>query len=92
MENSRRQQCPASEGSFLVKGANEQLGVHRIAHLVTKNPPGTHILDGDQVEPALLGSDVGQIGNPELVNRVNGEVSLHEIIALLGMTIWPRLR
>ena len=58
------------------------LGVHSITHLVTENPPGTGIHDAHQVEPPLLGPDVGEIAHPELVNRINEEVPFHEIIAL----------
>jgi hypothetical protein len=90
VEDRLRQTCSASDGFRLVKGIDEYSGVHRIAHLVTKNPPRTGIHDAHQVEPPLFGPDVGQVADPEHVDRINGEVPLHEIIALPGMTIGPR--
>jgi hypothetical protein len=61
VEDGLRQKCSASDGFRLVKGIDEHWGVHRVAHLVTKNPPRTGIHDAHQVEPPGLALRMGHI-------------------------------
>lgn len=50
-------------------------GFHRPADHIT----GKEIDNHRQIQPALLGADISNIGDPDLVGPDNGELSLHTI-------------
>lgn len=50
-----------------------------IRHRPADNPAAVQIHDGGQVEPALIGLDVGDIGQPDLVRSSGDEVAIEQI-------------
>ena len=69
-----------------------------ICHRPADNPAAVQIHDGGQKEPALIGLDIGDVGEPDLVRRGGGEVPLEqvrsdrEVVATIGgpHPPWPR--
>jgi hypothetical protein len=50
------------------------LHVQRRAHAPADDVAGEEVEHGGQVQPAVAGRDVGEIGQPDLVRRLGGEV------------------
>src|SRR6202030_1768213 len=69
-----------------------------IAHRPADDLAAVQVHDGGQIEPALIGLDVGDIGEPDSVRRGGGEVSLkqvrrdREVVTAVGGAHppWPR--
>src|ERR1700731_4340388 len=69
-----------------------------IAHRPADDLAAVQVHDGGQIEPALIGLDVGDIGEPDSVRRGGGEVSLKqvprdgEVVTAVGgpPPPWPR--
>lgn len=60
--------------------AQAELLSHALVHRVADDLAGTHVLELGQIEPALVGADIGEIGEPDLVGRAGGEVLLQEVV------------
>jgi hypothetical protein len=58
----------------------DQLGAHVIGH-APADDPARDVLHRDQVEPALPGSEVGDVGDPEPVGRRGQEGAVDEVLA-----------
>ena len=65
----------------LVKGVHGQRGLHAPGHGVPHDPPGVEVLDGAEVELALARGVLGDVGQPELVQSLGGELALDTVIA-----------
>src|SRR6266404_7688886 len=50
-----------------------------IAHRPADDLAAVQVHDGGQIEPALIGLDVGDVGEPDPVRRGDGEVALEQI-------------
>src|ERR1700722_4306152 len=50
-----------------------------IAHRPADNPAAVQVHDGGQIEPALSGLDVGDVGEPDPVRRGGGEVAVEQV-------------
>jgi len=50
-----------------------------IRHRPADDPAAVQIHDGGQIEPALIGLDVGDIGEPDPVRRSGAEVALEQV-------------
>jgi len=50
-----------------------------IAHRPADDPATMQVHDGGEVEPSLIGLDVGDVGEPDLVRRVGDEASLEQV-------------
>nr|AID21744.1 integrase catalytic region [Aeromonas hydrophila]AID21758.1 integrase catalytic region [Aeromonas hydrophila] len=49
------------------QGLADQPGGHSLSHRITHYFTGKHILEACQIEPALVGSDIGDITGPDFV-------------------------
>src|ERR1700724_3462320 len=69
-----------------------------IAHRPADNPAAVKVHDGGQIEPALIGLDVGDVGEPDGVRRGSDEVPIQQVrsdrkvVAAVGRPHppWPR--
>jgi hypothetical protein len=62
-----------------LQGAASELGVVMFANGETHQPPRAQVLDGGQVQLALVGGDLGQITTPLLVEPLGGKVPVQQI-------------
>jgi hypothetical protein len=46
---------------------DDELGAHVLGHRPANDHPGERVLDSGEVEPALPGSEIRQIGDPQHV-------------------------
>jgi hypothetical protein len=53
-----------------------QVGAQIIRHRPADDLTAVHVHDGDQIEPAWIGLEVGDVGEPDPVRRGGGEVAL----------------
>ena len=53
-------------------GREDQLGVDVLVHGPADDPTAVDIHDAGQVEPALLGGDVGDVPDPDLIGSARG--------------------
>src|SRR6266545_3255548 len=58
----------------------DELGAQVVGHRPADDPAAVEVLDGDEVEPALPGAQVGDVGDPAAVRSAGGEVALEEIV------------
>jgi hypothetical protein len=71
------------------------LHVQRRAHAPADDVAGEEVEHGGQVQPAVAGRDVGEIGQPDLVRRLGGEVVAEPIrrdwiaVAVVGRAHTP---
>ena len=56
-----------------------QLRLHAFSHGVTDDLARKDVLDPGQIQPALTGGDVRQIGDPDLVRRARTEILVQQI-------------
>ena len=49
------------------EGVDDQIGVGRVGHGPTDDPSGVEVDDAGEVEPALRGPELGDVGGPDLV-------------------------
>src|SRR5882724_3503376 len=69
-----------------------------ILHRPADDPAAVQVHDGGQIQPSLIGLDVGDVGEPDPVRRSGGKVALEqvwgdrEIVTAIGGThpSWPR--
>jgi hypothetical protein len=69
-----------------------------IRHRPTNVLAAVRVYNGGQIEPALIGVDVGDVGDPDLVRRGSGEITVEqvrgdwEVAAAIGRPPppWPR--
>ena len=59
----------------------DELGAHVIGHRPAHDPAREDILNRRQVEPALPGSEIGDVRDPEPVRTVGGERAVDEVLA-----------
>lgn len=64
----------------VVQGVHRETGFHSVRDRVADDPAGEHVFDGAEVELALVGPVLGDVGQPEFVDVVCGEVALHEVV------------
>ncbi len=57
-----------------------QLGLHPVADGVPHDPPREHVLHTAQAQFAFSGPVLRDIGQPQLVGHVRGEVALDEVV------------
>ena len=55
-------------------------GLHPRVDRVTHDPVGEHIFDRTQVHLSLSGAVLGDVGEPQLVGPLSGELPLHQVI------------
>src|SRR5258708_37196393 len=69
-----------------------------VLHRPADNPATMQVHDGGQIEPALIGLDVGDVGEPDAVRRGSYEVPIQQVrgdrhvVAAVGgpHPPWPR--
>jgi hypothetical protein len=74
----RRGSAAASDSAG--QGGNGESGGHPVVHRVAHDPPGAGVLDRAEVELALLGGVLGDVGQPQLVGAGCGELAAHEVV------------
>src|ERR1700739_3251982 len=62
-----------------LQGRQWQAGAQMIRHRPADNPAAVQIHDGGQIEPAPIGLDVGDIGEPDLVRSGGAEAAVEQI-------------
>src|SRR5690606_26760280 len=68
----------ASHG--LVERRNSEAGLHAGVDGVANDPVRPNVFDGADVELALIGAVLGDVGQPRLVGAIGGEVPAHEVV------------
>src|SRR5882762_2184654 len=79
-------------------GRQWQFGAQMIRHRPADDLAAVEVQDGGQIEPALIGLDVGDVGEPDPVRRSGGEVAVEqvrgdrEVVPAIGRPHppWPR--
>ena len=64
-----------------LQGVNDELCAHVVGHRPAHDPAREDVLDGGQVEPALPGSEVGDVRDPEPVRPVSRERAIDKVLA-----------
>ena len=59
---------------------DDELGAHVIGHRPADDPARVGVLDGGEVDPALPGAQVGDVGHPQHVGLGRAEVALDEVV------------
>jgi len=59
----------------------DELGAHVIGHRPAHDPAREDVLDSRQVEPALPGSEVGDVRDPEPIRALSRERAVDEVLA-----------
>ena len=79
MQHRAGEATPVAHHGGDVEGVGAQPG----AHVVGQRPPelaaGEHVEDRAQIEPALDGGDLGQVGEPQLVGLLRAEVGFDQV-------------
>lgn len=75
----------------VVQGVHRETGLHPAADRVAHDPPEELVFDRAQVELALVGPVLGDVGQPELVDVTCGEVPLDEIVVHARAWAFPVL-
>src|SRR5262249_50999435 len=63
-----------------------QFGTHMLAHRPTHHLAGEQVEDHRQVEPALAGRDIGDIGQPDLIGAVGDKILFEQICISSNLT------
>jgi hypothetical protein len=50
-----------------------------IRHRPADDPAAVEVHNGGQIEPALIGLDIGDVGEPDPVRRSGGEVAVDQV-------------
>jgi hypothetical protein len=66
-------------GDRHVEGVQDQFGAQVLGHRPAHHPAGVGVQDDRQVQPALAGALLGDVGRPEPIRRWWGEVPLDQI-------------
>jgi hypothetical protein len=61
------------------QGRQRQVGAQVIAHCPADDLSAVEVQDRGQIEPALIGLDIGDVGEPDPVRRGSGEVALDQV-------------
>src|SRR5690625_541108 len=70
----------APPGDSAVQSVDRQAGLHSRVDRIPDYPARVDVLDRTQVELALAGAVLGDIGQPQLVRAISSEVSLDQIV------------
>jgi hypothetical protein len=70
---------PAASDGHLQR-VGDELGAHVLGHRPPDDPSGVGVLDGGEVEPALPGSEIRDVGDPQHVRCVGPELPFNEVI------------
>lgn len=62
------------------QGLQRQIGICAALHGPPNNAPGKQIDDNCEIKEALVGADVGDICDPELVRSVDIELSVQGVV------------
>ena len=62
------------------QGLQHQVAGHRRRRGPTHDLPRVQVHHRRQEQPALVGADVGDVGDPDLVRRVGGEVAVEHVV------------
>src|SRR5882672_2056261 len=61
------------------QGCQRELGPQMIAHRPADDPTAVQVHDGGEVEPSLIGLDVGYVGEPDLVRCGGDEAPIEQV-------------
>ena len=61
------------------QGVDDQVGVGRVGHGPADHSAAVEVDDAGEVEPALLGAELGHVGRPELIGSSCSEVPLDQV-------------
>ena len=61
------------------QGVLDQAGLHVWRHTPAHHLAAEQVNDRGQVQPPLIGGDIGDVSTPELIRRLRGEPALHQI-------------
>src|SRR5690625_388171 len=67
-------------GYRVVQGVHCKTSLHSVADGVADDAAGEHVFDGAEVELALVGPVLGDVGQPQFVDVIGGEVALDEVV------------
>ena len=70
----------AAAGEGHLERVGNELGAHVIGHRPADDAAAVQVLHGDEIEPALPGTKVGDVRDPDLVGRRGAELALDEIV------------
>lgn len=70
----------ATVGDGVGEGVDGERCLHPVADRVADDPVGADVLDRAEVEPALTGPVLGDVGQPQSVRGVCGEVALDPVV------------
>ena len=68
-------------GGRIDQCVHREAGLHPGIHGVVHDPPAERVLDRAEIELSLISSVFRDVGEPQLVEIIRGEVSLHEVFA-----------
>lgn len=76
------QRCPGglSESYRVSKRRDGQLSGHPRVDRVAHDPVRAHVFDGAEIKLAFVGPVLGDIGHPQLVQNVCGEIAEHKVV------------
>ena len=76
----------AAQGDRVVQRSDRERGLHVGVHRVADDATRERVFDGAEIELALDGGVLGDIGEPQLVGGLGAEGAAHEIVVhrLLG--------
>ena len=66
------------------EGSEDDLGAHVVSELVAEDPRGPLVADSAEVGLALADREVGDVGRPDLVDRVRVKASVDQIGGIGG--------
>jgi hypothetical protein len=64
-----------------VQRVDDELGAHVIGHRPANDRAGVGVLNGGEVQPALPGAQVGDVGEPQHVRGSRPELALNKVIS-----------
>jgi hypothetical protein len=75
----------AGVGAAAVNGHRErvddELGAHVVGHRPANDPPAIGVLNRSQVQPALPGSEIGDVGEPQHVRSARPELPFDQVVS-----------
>ena len=63
-----------------LQGVGHELGPHVVGHRPADDLPRVEVLNGGEVDPALPGPEIGDVGRPDPVRLRGGEVAEQEVV------------
>jgi hypothetical protein len=70
----------AAAGDRHLERRDDELCAHVVGHRPADDPPREAVGDGRRVEPALVGLDLLEVGDPQQVGRRRREVAADEVL------------